>query len=156
MNFDNTINDILSSYPTFNLSNNNIFEVMSGFDTSVPAKYLESTLVEAGLGMVVVHNKYDYCHGRTTLSHQNKGHTLIYLKSNNSGLDDLIIQETKTLYDNVILLESKFNDDLISNFDLLVQSMYLTKSIAEEQQKDLSRVEYAPAVKQLYYFKGKM
>ncbi len=150
--FDNILNDNYS----FSLVDNNNFEIISGYDTSVAAKYLESTLVEAGLGMVVLHNKYDYCHGRTTLSYHHKRHTLVYLKASNTELDKLLLQEVANLYDNIILLESNCGDNIIDNFNLLVQSMYLTKAIAEFQRKDLSDVDYAPAVKRLYYFKGEM
>lgn len=141
---------------SYSLNNNINFEIMSGYDTSVAARYLESTLVEAGLGIASIHNKYDYCHGRTTLAHHHKAHTLIYLKTKDTELDQLILNEVQNLYDNIILLESNHQDLLIDNFNLLVQSMYLTKAIAEAQNKDLSGVDYAPAVKKLYYFKGGM
>ena len=58
-----------------------IFEIFSGHETSVAAKYLESTLVEAGLGIPLVHDKYSYCHGRsTTCLHHNS--TAIYFNGN--------------------------------------------------------------------------
>lgn len=154
--FKTLIDNILNSDYSFSLVDNTHFEILSGYDTSVAAKYLESTLVEAGLGMVVLHNKYDYCHGRTTLSYYHKGHTLVYLQAGNTELDKLLLQEVANLYDNIILLESNHGDNIIDNFNLLVQSMYLTKAIAESQKKDLSDVQYAPAVKKLYYFKGNM
>jgi len=155
-NFNNLVSNILCKNQTFNLNSNTNFEIMSGFDTSVASRYLESTLVEAGLGMVVVHNKYDYCHGRTTLAHHHKGHTLIYLKTSNTELDRLLLEEASLLYDDIVLLESNYNDTVIDNFNLLVQSIHLTRSIAESQSKDLSGVDYSPAVKKLYYFKGEM
>ena len=39
---------------------------------------------------------------------------------------------------------------------MLVQSMYLTKYIAETKQKDLSGVDYNPIVKKLYKYKGNL
>ena len=44
----------------------NIYEIFSGYDTSVASKYLESTMVESGIGIPIVHDKYSYCHGRST------------------------------------------------------------------------------------------
>lgn len=156
-NFDALIDDIMCQTYIFHSDHDNHnFEIMSGFDTRVAAKYLESTLVEGGLGMAVVHDKYDYCHGRTSLSYHNPGHTLIYLKMNDSELEQLLLEETKNLYHNVIVLESRYDDSIVGQFDLLVQSMYLTKEIAEFQNKDLSNVKYAQAVKKLYFFNGKM
>ena len=156
INFNNILKEIFAAKHQFELKETTGFEIMSGFDTSVPAKYLMSTLTEAGLGMAVEHNKYDYCHGRTTLAHHHKGHTLIYLKSSDTKLDKLLLQETSSLYEQIIVLESNYNDTILDNFNLLVQSMYLTKAIAKHQGKDLSRVNYAPVVKKLYYFKGEM
>ena len=37
-----------------------------------------------------------------------------------------------------------------------IKSMYLTKKLAENKQIDLSKIEYSPLVKKLYYFKGEM
>jgi len=39
---------------------------------------------------------------------------------------------------------------------MLIQSMYLTKYIAEKKSKDLSKVEYSPIVKKLYRYSGKI
>lgn len=38
---------------------------------------------------------------------------------------------------------------------MLIQSMYLTKYLAEEQQKDLSKIKYSKVVKKLYKYSGK-
>ena len=43
-----------------------IYEIFSGYDTSTASKYLESTIVESGIGIPIVHDKYSYCHGRST------------------------------------------------------------------------------------------
>lgn len=44
-----------------------VFEVMTGYDTEVASTFLESTLTEAGLGNVIIHDKYSYCHGEVLL-----------------------------------------------------------------------------------------
>ena len=44
-----------------------VYEIFSGYDTSTASKYLESTMVESGIGIPIVHDKYSYCHGRSTL-----------------------------------------------------------------------------------------
>ena len=54
-----------------------VFEIMSGIETSASHTYLESTMLEAGLSVPVVHDKYSYCHGRSTSSYHNN-HSLIY------------------------------------------------------------------------------
>jgi hypothetical protein len=49
-----------------------------------------------------------------------------------------------------------YTDSILSSYKMLVDSMFLTKRIAELQMKDLSNVEYSSVVKKLYYFKGEM
>ena len=133
------------------------FDVLSGFDTSVAAKFIESTFIEAALGNVVIHSKYDFCHGRTTLPFQRKKRTLIFLKTSfTSGLGELELELAKELYDEIIVLESKFNDLIVDNYVLTLKAMYLAKNIAERQSKDLSKITYFPKVNSLYNFKGRM
>lgn len=130
----------------------NIFEIFSGTDTSATSKYLESTLVEAGIGIPVVHDKYDYCHGRSTTS-INYNSTAIYLNSKKE-LDNLLLEELKQYYENIVVLDSKHTDPLLRDYHMLHQAMYLTKYIAEQKEKDLSIVKYSPIVKKLYKYNG--
>lgn len=48
-----------------------MFEIFSGYETSTSSKYLEPTMLLSGIGIPIVHDKYTYCHGRSTLSTQN-------------------------------------------------------------------------------------
>ena len=47
-----------------------VYEIFSGYDTSTTSKYLESTMVESGIGIPIVQDKYSYCHGRSNLLFQ--------------------------------------------------------------------------------------
>lgn len=132
------------------------FEVLSGNDTLTSQVYLDSTFVESGLSSIVSHSKYDFCHGRSTLSYTQESN-LIYLLSNEKELDSLIINMVNKQYKNIILLQSEYNDPIINNFYLTLQSMYLTKYIAEQKQIDLSIVNYNKEIcKPLYKYKGEM
>ncbi len=140
---------------TFNFDSScDCFEIFSGSDTSTAATYLESTLTESGIGIPIVHDKYGYCHGRSTLS-TNYNNIAIYL-NRNTELDKLLLEELKKYYKDIIVLESKEQDPIKADYDMLVESMYLTKYIAEQKQKDLSKVEYNPIVKKLYRYKGEL
>lgn len=154
-NFNNIIDSMFQGVNNYQVKNHN-FEILTGYDTSVASKYLTTTITEAGLGMAVCHNKYDFCHGRTTLAYHLKNQTLIYLKTSETELDNLLLESAKDLYNDIIVLESNYNDLILDNFNLLIQSMYLTKEIAEQQKKDLSDINYSPVVKKLFFFKGKM
>ena len=126
------------------------FEIFTGFETLSASKYLESTMVEAGIGIPVIHDKYSYCHGRSTLS-KNYNNIAIYFNLG-TDLDKLLLSELTKYYKEVIVLDSK--PALLSEYNLLVKCMYLTKYIASKKEKDLSGVDYNPIVKKLYRFKS--
>lgn len=129
---------------------NDIYEIFSGYDTSTASKYLESTMVEAGIGIPIIHDKYSYCHGRSTLG-INFNSTVIYY-NRNTEFDKLMLEELKHYYLRIITIDSKYKDQVLDDYQMLIQSMYLTKYIAEKKSKDLSKVEYSPIVKKLYKY----
>ena len=131
-----------------------IYEIFSGSDTKTTSTYLESTMSESGIGIPIVHDKYGYCHGRSTLS-INYNNIAIYL-NRDTALDKLLLEELKKYYKDVIVISSDEKDPVKADFDMLVQSMYLTKYIAQTKQKDLSGVDYNPIVKKLYKYKGEL
>lgn len=138
----------------YDVLGNDTYEILSGIDTLSASTFLESTLIEAGVANVIIHDKYDYCHGRTTLSYNND-HSLI-LFNNETELDKIILGEADKYYKEVIVL-NKENDDLIVNdYIQTIRSMYLAKSLAEKKDINLSKVNYSPFIKKLYYFKGQM
>ncbi|MBQ2872409.1 MAG: hypothetical protein IJE89_00200 [Bacilli bacterium] len=131
-----------------------IYEIFSGYDTSVSSKYLESTIVESGIGIPIVHDKYSYCHGRSTLGINYNGIAIYY--NRNTEFDKMMLEELKRYYKTIIIIDSKFEDGILDDYQMLVQSMYLTKYIAERMSKDLSKVEYSPIVKKLYRYNGQI
>lgn len=149
----NIISEILSTTSP-EIEDNTTFEIMSGYDTSSAHTYIESTMLEAGLSIPIVHDKYSYCHGRSTTSYHNN-HSLIYFDKE-TELDKLMLEELKEYYDKIIILKSKYSDPIIDDYYLTIKSMLLTKQLATLQKKDLSRVEYSPVVKKLYKYEGSM
>ena len=133
---------------------NCVYEIFSGFDTNVTSTYLESTLMESGIGIPIVHDKYDYCHGRSTLS-INHNNIAIYI-NRNTELDKLLLEELKKYYKEIVIIKSKFNDYILDDYQMLWQAMYLTKYIAEKQNKDLSKVLHSPITKKLYRYNGEL
>ena len=131
-----------------------IYEIFSGYDTSTASKYLESTMVESGIGIPIVHDKYSYCHGRSTLGINYNGVAIYY--NRNTEFDKMMLEELKKYYKTIIIIDSKFEDEILDDYQMLIQSMYLTKYIAEKKSKDLSKVEYSPIVKKLYRYSGKI
>jgi hypothetical protein len=128
------------------------YEIMSGKDTSTTAKYLESTFVESGIGIPVVHDKYSFCHGRTTLATK-FNNILIYL-NRRTEYDKLLLDNLSKYYREIIVLNGVYYDPIIDDYQFLNQAMYLTKAIAEKQNKDLSGVDYSDMAKVLYKYNG--
>lgn len=131
-----------------------VYEIFSGYDTSTASKYLESTMVESGIGIPIVHDKYSYCHGRSTFGINYNGIAIYY--NRNTEFDLMMLEELKKYYSMIITIDSKFKDQILDDFQMLIQSMYLTKYIAEKKLKDLSKVEYSPIVKKLYKYSGQI
>ena len=131
-----------------------VYEIFSGYDTSTASKYLESTMVESGIGIPIVHDKYSYCHGRSTLGINYNGIAIYY--NRNTEFDRMMLEELKKYHSRIITIDSKFEDQILDDYQMLVQSMYLTKYISEKKSKDLSKVEYSPIVKKLYKYKGQI
>lgn len=129
-----------------------IYEIFSGYDTSTSAKYLESTLVESGLAIPIVHDKYSYCHGRSTLSTVQRSNAIYFNRE--TDFDKMMLEELKPYYNGIIVISSPAKDQVEADFHMLVQSMYLTKYLAEQREKDLSKVDYSPITKKLYTYKG--
>ena len=148
------INEIIRDDSLYEVSNNMIYEILGGYEDSSACKFLESTMIESGIGLGIVHDKYSYCHGRSTTSYHNN-HSLIYFDKD-TELDKLMLAELQEYYKKIIILKSKYSDPIIDDYYLTLQSMLLTKKLAELQQKDLSRVEYSPVVKKLYKYNGSM
>lgn len=138
----------------FNFEPNEVYEIFSGYDTNTSSKYLESTLVESGIGIPIVHDKYSYCHGRSTISTV-KNNTAIYF-NRGTDFDKLMLKELPKYYYEVITITSKFKDPIIDDYQMLIQSMYLTKYLAEQKKKDLSKVEYSSINKILYKYNGQI
>ena len=148
---DSLILDCIEESPfNFDLESD-VYEIFSGYDTSTASKYLESTMVES---IPIVHDKYSYCHGRSTLGINYNGIAIYY--NRNTEFDRMMLEELKHYYSRIVIIDSKFEDQILNDYQMLIQSMYLTKYIAEKKSKDLSKVEYSPIVKKLYKYNGQI
>ena len=150
------LKDMFEKSKNINIKSNNIYEILTGYDTLTASTYLESTMVESGIAIPIIHDKYDYCHGRTTTSY--KSHNGLIYYENTKELDKLLLENLSKYYTEIIKIEKYYSDDFVIDNDyyVTIKSMYLTKKLAENKQIDLSKIEYSPLVKKLYYFKGEM
>ena len=148
------IDEILSKDFNFKFKNKKVYEILSGVDSTVASTFLDSTITEAGLGIPVLHDKYDFCHGRSTLGYVFDTN-MIYINKDKE-LDKLFINELKKYYDDLIILNKCYDDEIINEYYLTYMSINLCKYIAYIQNKDLSIVKYSEIVKKLYKYKGEM
>ena len=150
---DNDIERVMSGVNSYDFSFDtscDVFEIFSGIDTSTASKYLESTMVESGIGIPIVHDKYSYCHGRSTLA-VNYDSVAIYLNTG-TELDKVLLNELGKYHKDVVVIDS--DSSILGEYETLVKCMYLTKYIAEEREKDLSGVDYNLVVKKIYKYNG--
>lgn len=150
------IKDILSLRTKYEIDDSIIYEVLTSEKSKGACAMLESTLVEGSLGSLIIHEKYNYCHGRTLFNHFNPDKsTLIYMEDE-SELDKLFKDNLFSTYRNVIKIDSKYEDDVIDDFYKTFMCLLLCMQISEKQGKDMS-IKYPPDVSELMYgYKGKM
>ncbi len=132
-----------------------LVNIFTGADTFITSTFLETSLIESGLKIPVIHEKYSYCHGRSTLN-KTRESSAIYLRYFESDLDKTIIKvlSRKSV---PLVLASKFSDPLIDEFYLTLQCMYLLNNVAAIEGLDLANIKYdVEAVRELYHFKGSM
>ena len=72
----------------------------------------------------------------------------------NNELDKVLIKEIKKYHDNILIIDSKYEDLIINDYYLTYISMLLCRDIALKIDKDLSRVDHSPSTKVLYYYEG--
>jgi hypothetical protein len=150
-----TIKKIFKDIKDIEIKDYKVYEIISGLDTIVPERFIESTLVESGIALPIVHHKYNYCHGRSTLAFHSDN-ALIYLKAKSKDIDKVILNKAKEIYKNITILDTEYEDLVIANYHLTIKAMFLCKSIATIKHKDLSIVKYIKGIGIFYYFKGEM
>ena len=148
------IKEILDYDYKFNFNDTYIYEILSGYETSTSHTFIESTMVESGIGIPIIHDKYDFCHGRNTFNSCFPCNLIFF--NCNKELDKLYESILDKYYNSIIKINKRFDDDIINDYYFTYVSMFLCKYIAEKKNKDLSNVSYSPLAKKLYYYKGEM
>lgn len=136
--------------------NSSYINIYSGIDSKTTETFLESTLTESGIAAPLIHTKYDYCHGRSTI---NKHHSSssIYLCDNGTYLDKKLKEVLDVTMTSTLTIKKKFKDEIVNDYYMCLQCMYLLINIGLSKNIDLRNIKYdRDAVKKLYYFKGSM
>ncbi len=159
MNMLNQAKEEIASFP-FSFDKTELLQVMTGYDTKASSAILESNLTES-LGLpVILHDKGDFCHGRSNLLYRHEQSPLLYLMHESSSLDVLLLDVLKKEYPNIFVLDTSLKKEssmLEREFYLSLKMYYLSKKIAEDKKMDLTCPDYNPnIVKKVYRYRGEM
>jgi hypothetical protein len=130
------------------------YEVMSGYESVTAATLLESSIIEGGFGTCVVHDKYNYCHGRINITRRLKS-DLIFFRTD-SELDEMLKRYLSAHYDHIICLDSGYEDTIVNDYALSVLSLKLVSKIAENKGIDISDMNELPDNDVFYQYNGKL
>lgn len=150
----------LDHQDVFSYGSSEVYEIMTGYDTETASIFLESTLTEAGLGNVIIHDKYDYCHGRSNINyHDDMNHHLIYLLNEKTEIDNFLLEILSSKYFPITIIDvsSSKTSFLERQYELLIKAIFFCRRVAIDKKMDLSQVEYdRDVVKKVYNYKGGM
>ena len=150
----NLVKDILSIRRDYDLDDSHVYEIMTSEKSVTACTMLESTMVEGSLVAPVIHEKYNYCHGRTMFNYYYQN-PLIYF-DDDSDLDKLFKDNLLKTYRKVIMMERKYNDNIIDDYYQTYLCLLLCKKISELQNKDMS-IKNVPDISEIVYgYKGNM
>ena len=150
----NLIKDILSEKREFDVDDAMIYEVMTSEKSITASTMLDSTLVEGALVAPVIHEKYNYCHGRTMFNYYYQN-PLIYF-DDDSDLDTLFKENLLQTYRKVIMIDKKYDDGVINDYYQTYLALLFCLTIAKKQNKDMSMKEVPPISDLIYLYKGNM
>lgn len=131
-----------------------LYEVMSGYETLTAASLLESCFTESGMAACVIHDKYDFCHGRINLSRMDRSH-LIFFRSKNE-LDDLLYRQLHGHYERIITIDRRYEDDVIEDYRSCILSLKLIHEIALRKGAEISDMNELEDNDVFYRYAGKM
>lgn len=133
---------------------NCVYEIMYGYENKASVTLLESTITEGSLGAAVLHDKYNYCHGRYQLNTVSKNELIYFVQD--SELDRIYLEELKKCYDRIIMIPKKYDDPVIADYHTAVLCFQLLKKMAEAKGADFCRKDVPDHGQLFYTFKGKM
>jgi len=137
----------------FNFKLRENVDIVYDYESQSAAKFLEVSLVEAGIAHVTVHSKYSLCHGRSNIISSSKC-LVIYFSTRDSDIDKTLKDNLVKITDNIVFLSSLEEDKIIGDFILTWKVLNLLNYINKEFGCELIKVKYNNIVPKLYNFKG--
>lgn len=135
-------------------SNAKLYQVMAGYETVTASVLLESSISESGMAMCIVHDKYNYCHGRINITKVNNDELILF--DSNNEIDELIKSRLSKLFNKITIID-KYSDDLVINdFYSSIISMKYLQCVAHNKNIDFSNMKEIDCNDDFYLFKGNM
>ncbi|HBA37672.1 MAG TPA: hypothetical protein DCY94_03030 [Firmicutes bacterium] len=128
-------------------------DLIYDYNSKATAKFLETSLVEAGIAHVTMHTKYSLCHGRSNIISSNPG-LIIYLQSASTDLDELLLTNLPKINENIVILKTDEQNAILGDYILMRKSLDLLNYIERSFNKEFVQVKYNRIVPTLYNFKG--
>lgn len=119
------------------------------------ATFLETTFIESGTSSVSLHTKYSLCHGRSNIIN-NQDSLVIYLNTNNTELDQLLINELPKISNNFLILEELNKDIIIADYLLVLKSLSLLLYLNKTYNYEFVNVKYNKIVPTIYNYQGEL
>lgn len=151
----NTVNLSYSFFnpPSYMVKDFDRVNIIYDYSSISTAYFLESSIVESGIASVTMHSKYSLCHGRSNLI-SNLDSLTILLISNRSELDKLLLEQLPQISNNMLVMESSIDDPVLSDYDLLIKSLYFLEYLSDTFDKEFVNVKYNRIIPKLYNFGG--
>lgn len=131
---------------------NSQYEVLTGYETAAASTMLESCIIESGIGTCILHDKYNYCHGRINITRNSSSDLIIF--DSDDELDTLLIEELRKHYGRMIIIEQKYDDHVINDFYASIMALKLVHHIAENRKIDISDMDELENNDILYRYNG--
>ena len=131
-----------------------VIEILTGDGSAAAAVLTESTLVESGMLAPVLHEKYNFCHGRINLG--NALYTQLLYFRDDTELDGVMNEWNLPRYRHALVIDRRYEDPVVNDYWLSLQCMKLCRKLALRKGIDLSSIEECPENDRFYLFKGKM
>ena len=135
-------------------SNSSSYQVIFGYENKSAAMLLESSINESGMASCILHDKYNYCHGRLNTSRVLDS-DLIFFNSDKE-IDEMMLRQLPLHFKNIIKIDEEYDDPVINDYYDCIISMKTIHQIATEKHYDISDMKELEDNDFFYLFNGEM
>ena len=147
--------NIETNNENFNINKFDTINIIYDYSSYAAASFLEVAFIESGNANVNMHTKYSLCHGRTNII-SNKKSLVLFMQTKENELDSLLIENIKKINDNFLLIKCLNDDYIISDYNLLIKSLYFLEYCNKKFNMEFINVKYNNIIPTIYNFDGEL